>query len=110
MRRLPRRSLLAAAALLCSALGDASAPEALAHTIVIENMTYSPLTLTVRRGDRIVWVNKDLFAHTVTASQGAFDSGGINAGKSWSYVATKNGIYPYSCRFHPIMKGALKVE
>jgi plastocyanin len=55
-------------------------------------------------------VNKDLVPHTVTAVNKAFDSGAINAGASWTYVAKKAGEYPYSCAFHPIMKGTLKVQ
>ena len=80
------------------------------HTITIENMQYTPPQLSVHRGDRIVWVNKDLFPHTVTAVDKAFDSGTINAGASWTYVAKKAGEYPYSCTFHPTMKGTLKVQ
>src|SRR5688500_5792814 len=34
------------------------------HTIVIAGMKYSPETLTVKRGDIVVWVNKDFFPHT----------------------------------------------
>ena len=50
-----------------TALADAGSDTAqAAHTVVIENMQFNPATLTVRRGERIVWVNKDLFPHTVT--------------------------------------------
>ncbi|MGH8230349.1 MAG: plastocyanin/azurin family copper-binding protein [Steroidobacteraceae bacterium] len=44
------------------------------QTVTVEGMQYQPQTLTVRRGDRIRWVNKDLFPHTVTAEGGGFDS------------------------------------
>lgn len=102
---------LVAAALLCSAV-IAAAPtnRAATHTITVENMAYSPASLVVHRGDRIVWVNKDLFPHTSSATNGAFDSGSIDAGASWSYTATQAGDYPYGCKFHPTMKGELKVE
>ena len=61
------------------------------HTVVIENMQYNPPELRVHRGERIVWVSKDLFPHTVTAASHAFDSGSIAAGASWTYVAGKAG-------------------
>ena len=80
------------------------------HTITIENMQYSAPQLSVHRGERIVWVNKDLFPHTVTAVNKAFDSGAIAAGGSWTYVANKVGEYSYSCTYHPTMKGTLKVQ
>jgi plastocyanin len=81
-----------------------------AHTVVIENMQYNPPELRVHRGERIVWVNKDLFPHTVTATSHAFDSRSIAANSSWTYVASKAGEYAYGCTFHPTMKGILKVQ
>jgi plastocyanin len=80
------------------------------HTVVIENMQFNPAELQVRRGERIVWVNKDLFPHTVTSASHAFDSGSIAATSSWTYVARKAGEYAYGCTFHPTMKGVLKVK
>jgi plastocyanin len=80
------------------------------HTVIIENMQFNPPQLQVHRGDRIVWVNKDLFPHTATAASHSFDSGGIAAGASWTYVASKAGEYPYGCTFHPSMKGMIQVQ
>ena len=80
------------------------------HTITMENVQYTPAHLTVHRGDRIVWVNKDLFPHTVTASDKAFDSGSIAVSKSWTYVARKPGTFTYACSFHPTMKGDVEVQ
>lgn len=79
------------------------------HTIVIEGMRFVPETLTVRRGDRIVWRNRDLVPHTATAS-GVFDSKSIAADGAWTYVARRAGTLPYVCSFHPTMKGALTVQ
>lgn len=81
------------------------------HTIVIENMRFAPETLTVQRGDRVVWVNKDLFPHTATAAgKTGFDSHAIAAGASWSHVAGRAGTLPYVCTLHPGMKGTLVVQ
>ena len=110
----PRLLCLWLAALLVSSdLTAADAPrpaEGAAHTVVIENMQYNPPELSVHRGERIVWVNKDLFPHTVTAAAHAFDSGSIAAGASWTYVAGKAGEYAYGCTFHPTMKAILRVQ
>jgi plastocyanin len=76
------------------------------HTVTIENMQFNPPALTVHQGDRIVWVNKDLFTHTATAPK-VFDSGSIAAGASWTYVADKSGEYAYGCTFHPTMKAKI---
>ncbi len=80
------------------------------HTVTIENMQFTPVRLSVRAGDRIVWVNRDLFPHTVTAGDRAFDSGPIPAGGSWTYVASKRGEYPYLCTLHPTMKATLVAQ
>jgi plastocyanin len=110
----PRLLCLWLAALLVAsdlAAADAQRPaEGAVHTVVIENMQYNPPELRVHRGERIVWVNKDLFPHTVTAAAHAFDSGSIASGASWTYVAGKTGEYAYGCTFHPTMKGILKVQ
>ena len=60
-------------------------------------------------GDTIVWVNKDLLAHTATAKGGAFDSKVIQPGASWRFVAKTVGAFPYICSFHP-MNGTLTVR
>jgi plastocyanin len=102
-----------AALLVSSDITAADGPhpaEGAVHTVVIENMQYNPPELRVHRGERIVWVNKDLFPHTVTAAAHAFDSGSIAPGASWTYVAGKTPEYAYGCTFHPTMKGILKVQ
>ena len=79
------------------------------HTVTIENMRFVPQTLIVKRGDRVLWVNKDLFPHTATAADG-FDSHGIAPDASWTYVTREPGRYAYGCTLHPTMKATLVVE
>jgi plastocyanin len=45
----------------------------------------------------------------VTAARG-FDSKSIAADGSWKYRAGEIGEFPYTCTFHPNMKGTLRVE
>lgn len=80
------------------------------HTVTIEGLRFDPQTLTVRRGDRITWVNKDPIPHTVTAKNGKFDSHQIAPDGSWTYVARKAGEYDYVCTLHVTMKGKLEVR
>ena len=79
------------------------------HTVVIDATAFAPATLTVQRGDRVTWVNKDPFPHSATA-KGVFDSGSIAAGASWSWVADKAGTFDYVCTLHPTMKAQLVVR
>jgi plastocyanin len=80
------------------------------HTVIIEGTRFQPETLTVRAGDTVVWVNKDLFPHSATASNATFNSEVIAAGASWRYVARKKGEFAYTCVFHPTMTAALVVK
>jgi plastocyanin len=64
------------------------------HVIIIEGMRFTPPTLTVHRGDRVTWFNKDLFPHTASASSGAFDLQSIAPNSSWTYTVRKPGSYP----------------
>ena len=102
-------ALIGAAAFLCLATAAVGTAAAATHTVVIEGVKFEPESLTVNRGDTIVWVNKDPFPHTVTA-KGAFDSHDIAAGKSWKYTARKSGEFPYVCTLHPNMHGMLTVK
>ncbi|WP_436025757.1 cupredoxin domain-containing protein [Trinickia sp. LjRoot230] len=94
-------------------IGGLWAGTALAHkhtmTIDIDAMQFNPATVTVAAGDEVVWVNKDLVAHTVVAP-GRFDSHEIAPGHAWHYVTGVPGRYSYACSLHPIMKGTLVVE
>lgn len=96
--------------MLFSGSGFAAATRATTHTVVIEGTQFTPGDLTVKRGDAVVWINKDPFPHTATASAAGFDSKNIAPGKSWKYRPRKAGVFPYSCTLHTTMKGTLHVE
>lgn len=105
-----RKPVCALTLLLAGAWGSGMAQAASqTHTVVIDNMRFTPDTLTVRRGDRVVWRNNDLVPHTATAPK-VFDSGSIGPGESWSAVMRKTGTLPYVCSFHPGMKATLQVQ
>jgi plastocyanin len=86
----------------------ASAPSQ--HEVVIRQMKYQPADLTVHVGDTVVWKNDDIFPHTVSAADQSFDSGTIQPGASWTYVAKTAGVHAYNCKPHPNMKAKLVVQ
>jgi plastocyanin len=110
----PRLAFCAAAVVLSlCGIGLAAAAgkhEPVTHKVTIDATTYLPRTVTVALGDSIVWVNKDLLVHTVTAKGGSFDSRDIPAGRSWTYTAKAEGLSAYSCTYRPTMKGTLRVR
>jgi plastocyanin len=71
-------------------------------------VSFQPEVLAVKRGDTIVWVNRDPFPHTATSSR--FDSKVVDAGRSWRHTAATRGEVAYVCTLHPTMKATLRVE
>jgi plastocyanin len=110
---IPRRRVLAAAAavatLAVAAIALAADRAGTTHEVVMQGVQFAPATLKVKRGDTVVWTNRDPFPHTATAA-GAFDSKSIAEGKSWRWRADRAGTFAYVCSFHPTMKGTLEVE
>ena len=93
------------------ALTAGERPKSTTHTVTIEGMKFQPEELTVVSGDVVVWVNKDLVAHTATSSEaGIFDSQLIAPDKSWKLIVRKKGDFAYVCTYHPTMKAMLHVE
>lgn len=101
-----------ACAALCALTlaGCSAAHRPTAIPVTIEGLAYEPAEVTVAPGDTVVWTNKDMVPHTVTALDSTFDSGSIAAGATWRYVAHEAGTVAYYCTFHPTMKGTLNVE
>jgi plastocyanin len=80
------------------------------HTIIMQGVAFVPQSVTVKRGDTVVWVNKDPFPHTATARDRSFDSHEMEPDRTWKYIVKKKGTIPYVCTLHPTMKGTLVVE
>jgi plastocyanin len=104
---------LALALLMCSASAGIDAEAPTTHTVVIAEMKFSPATVTVRPGDYVTWINKDIVDHTATTPASArqpFDSQLIRQGASWTRRFTATGTFEYLCTYHPTMTGAVRVS
>ena len=81
---------------------------------MIRDFKFEPATLTVDAGDIVEWQNDDILPHTATADgegqKAAFDSGTIQTGAAWRFVARNKGRYNYTCTLHPNMDGKLIVQ
>lgn len=105
------RSGWSVAAVLAAAVVAAPAPVVAAprvHTIVMDKMKFGPVPAGIRKGDVILWVNRDMFRHTATAKDGSFTID-LPAAKSGRTVVTKAGAIDFYCKFHPGMKGRMVV-
>lgn len=71
---------------------------------------FSPSTIRIKAGESVMWMNADEVAHTATADGGAFDSGFIDPGQSFSFTFPKAGTFAFHCTPHPWMKGTVIVS
>lgn len=97
---------LAAAALLVT--GAAAPAKAGVRIITISGLAFAPPPEGLKVGDTVMWVNLDLFEHTATARNGAFDVD-LKPGAKVRTVLKQAGTIDYYCRFHPGMTGKLVV-
>jgi plastocyanin len=74
------------------------------------SFAFSPKTLTVKVGTKVTWTNQDQVGHTATADQGAFNSGILSTGNSFSFTFTKVGTYSYHCNIHHFMMATIVVQ
>jgi plastocyanin len=72
-----------AVVVLLGVIGPCSVLATENHIVTIRGMRFNPPQMRVAVGDSIEWKNEDIFAHTVTANDGSFDSGLIPPTSSW---------------------------
>ncbi len=70
---------------------------------------FAPATITIDRGDRVKWVNKDSVTHTTTSNDGDWDST-MSAGDSFTRRFRQEGTFRYHCTIHPEMTGTIIVS
>jgi plastocyanin len=104
--------IAAALALLASqaapAAGPASALVSASKTVTVDNFEFTPPTLRIDKGTRVVFSNASGTAHTAT-DKGALDTGRINGGKSVAVRFQQKGTFAYHCKIHPFMRGKIVV-
>lgn len=97
-----------AAALLLLVAPSLAAAAPRTHVVTIDKMKFGALPADVKAGDTILWDNRDLFRHTATAKDGSFNVD-LSAGAKGKTVVRKAGAIAFTCKYHPGMRGVLKV-
>ncbi|MEO7294767.1 MAG: plastocyanin/azurin family copper-binding protein [Candidatus Limnocylindria bacterium] len=91
-------------------MGIGAGPTAPADTSVrMAGSRFDPPTLTIAPGETVRWFNDDALPHTVSADDGAWDSGNLASGQGFERRFDKPGSYPYLCRYHSGMAGTVEV-
>jgi LPXTG-motif cell wall-anchored protein len=116
------KTRFAVAILVSAAIGLLAGGPAFAATsnVSIGDNFYSPETVTIQVGDAVAWTHNGQAPHSVTASNGSFDSspgcpGDINAcmqnGDAYSHTFNSAGSFGYYCKVHgQSMSGTVVVE
>lgn len=80
------------------------------NEVWIQNMAFTPSTITVTAGTTIKWTNKDAVTHNVTSDTGVFSSGSMVTGATFTFTFATAGTYSYKCTIHPSMTASVTVN
>lgn len=104
-------ALVFAGAAMAIGLAAASAgakPVPQTAIIYVDKLAFGATPTNLRVADSVIWANRDLFRHSATA-KGHFDVD-LPPGSRRRMLLTRAGIFPFTCKYHPGMKGVLKVS
>lgn len=79
-------------------------------TVNITDSAFNPAKTSIRVGQTVEWTNGDERDHQVSADKGAFKSGTIKPGASFSHKFDKAGEFKFHCPLHPRAKGTISVK
>jgi plastocyanin len=68
------------------------------------------MSMTVKAGTKVTWVNMDNEPHTVVSDTGLFRSGGLDTNETFTYKFDTPGSYHVTCSIHPRMLATIVVE
>jgi LPXTG-motif cell wall-anchored protein len=90
------------AALIAGRFGSVAtaAPAQATSKVEVDDNYFKPQTLTVQAGTTVKWGSEGKHEHTVTADNGAFGSGDLKSGGTFSFTFNKAGTYAYYCKYH----------
>ncbi|MCO5285353.1 MAG: plastocyanin/azurin family copper-binding protein [Chitinophagaceae bacterium] len=78
-------------------------------TVIIKLMAFTPDTLTVNKGDTVVWINQDIVAHDVSHfPDRAWHSDTLNPQNV--FVKVIDDSSSYFCSIHPTMRATVLLK
>jgi plastocyanin len=81
------------------------------RTVLIQGFRFKPAHITIKRGTKVRWINRDTAPHTATSiNPKRFDSGRLGKGQRYSHIFKSTGKKRYYCKIHPHMKGSIVVK
>jgi plastocyanin len=95
----------AAASAAMDGMHGGAMPAADATHVSIGFDSFAPPRVDVLAGDSVTWANDSVRAHTVTATDGSWDSQRLGAGEAYTHSFDVPGTVAYYCSLHPFMRG-----
>ncbi len=81
------------------------------NKIEIKDFAFNPQTITVKSGEKIIWINRDEEPHTIVSVEKQFKkSSALDTDQEFTITAGLPGTYTYYCSVHPKMTGIIVVE
>ncbi len=102
-------SALSGVAFLLAATAATNAFAGETHQVIIEQFEFVPATLTVKAGDTVEFINRDIVPHTATEAEFEWDTEELAKGQSSLIEFSVAGTNEYFCVYHPHMKGRIVV-
>ena len=103
------RAVAAAALAMLAVAATANAAPHRAE-VNVQFSAYGPSQLDVLPGTSVLWSNVSSRTHTVTADDGAFDSGHLDPGRRFAVTFARPGSFQYHCTIHPSIAGEIDVR
>lgn len=85
-----------------------SGEHAKTDTVLISQMKFVPESITVNKGDTVLFINQDIVPHNAVQTDSTWYSPTLNNGDSWRFVPEKSD--DYYCSIHLVMKGKIIVK
>ena len=80
--------------------------------VAVRDDRFADARITIAAGTIVTWTHKGNNLHTVSATEGLWDSGTLQRDETYSFTFTEPGVYTYLCRQHLLqgMRGTITVE
>ncbi len=85
-------------------------PEVISRTTTIKGSVFSESEISVKKGTKVIWENLDAWGHTVTSTDGIFDSKTISGNMTFERAFNEPGTFGFLCVIHPSMTGQITVQ
>lgn len=108
MTSFARRSCLCAAATGALLLVTPAPATAAMRVVKIDQMKYGEMP-PLKVGDTIMFVNRDLFRHTVTAANNSFNLDLMPGARGSLRINSKGRVAIY-CKYHPGMRAIMEAR